>query len=218
MKAANQDHSTLAPREECEILDLIRNDHELIERLRISPEDLEALSKCALFGTLTCKQDMLFILRQIREAGSPAIADTSLFPQPAPLEDEEEDSVAECRRIAARIARTVEPEAGSLEGIARRRVPEQFGVLFWSAVLALGLAWNFLIAMSRWRDNFMTTIGTPADQASPSATWYGNLDGLNLHVLLWWEILFVVGVAVGVYLSSRRGSRRLKVRPSRSSR
>ena len=57
-----------APRQERAILDQIRNDHELIARLEITPAELEALSKCALLGTLTCKEDMLFILRQIREA------------------------------------------------------------------------------------------------------------------------------------------------------
>ena len=71
MKPVMQDRPILVPRKECDILNLIRNDHELIERLRITPEELDALSKCALFGTLTCKQDMLFILRQIRAAGRP---------------------------------------------------------------------------------------------------------------------------------------------------
>lgn len=60
----------LAPRGQREILDQIQQDHALVERLKITPQEFEALSNCALFGTLTCKQDMLFILRQIREAGS----------------------------------------------------------------------------------------------------------------------------------------------------
>ena|ERR1035437_3235636 len=94
MKPDTQDQPMLVPQEEREILDQIRNDHELIERLRITPEELETLSKCAMFGTLTCKQDMLFILRQIREAGGgSAIGQTSLFPQPAPPEDQEEDPI-----------------------------------------------------------------------------------------------------------------------------
>jgi hypothetical protein len=59
------------PPQEPSILDQIRNDHELVARLSITPQELEALSKCALLGTLTCKQDMLFILRQIREARKP---------------------------------------------------------------------------------------------------------------------------------------------------
>ena len=220
MKTNTQDRLAVAPREEREILDQIRNDHELIERLKITPEELEALSKCALFGTLTCKQHMLFILRQIREAGGPAaggpIDQTTLFPQPALPEEQEEDPVPDCRRMAVRLAGTAVPEPGSLEGVVRRRVPEQFGVLFWSIVLVVGLAWNFLIAMSRWRDNFMTSIGTPAGQAAPSAAWYSNLD--RSHILLWGEVLFVVGIAVVMYLKSRTGYRRFKVRPRRNSR
>jgi len=59
------------PSQERSILDQIRDDHELVARLSITPQELEALSKCALLGTLTCKEDMLFILRQIREASRP---------------------------------------------------------------------------------------------------------------------------------------------------
>ena len=59
------------PPQERSFLDQIRDDHELVARLSITPQELEALSKCALLGTLTCKEDMLFILRQIREATRP---------------------------------------------------------------------------------------------------------------------------------------------------
>ena len=59
------------PSQQRSILDQIRDDHELVARLSITPQELEALSKCALLGTLTCKEDMLFILRQIREARRP---------------------------------------------------------------------------------------------------------------------------------------------------
>lgn len=59
------------PSQERSILDQIRNDHELLARLSITPQELEALSKCALLGTLNCKEDVLFMLRQIREATRP---------------------------------------------------------------------------------------------------------------------------------------------------
>ena len=199
MKADTQDQPVLAPHEEREILDQIRSDHELIERLRITPEELEALSKCALFGTLTCKEDLLFILRQIREAGRP-IDRTTLFPQPAPPEDQEEDPVPPDFRIAV-----------CLRGAA---VPKQFGIFFWMIVMVVGLASYFLVATSRWRNNFMTSIGIPAGHAPPSAAWYSNLDRSN--ILLWGEVLFVVAIAVVMYLKSHRGSRRFKVRPRRS--
>src|ERR1019366_271674 len=92
MKPDPQDQPMLVPQEVREILDQIRSDHELIERLRITSEELETLSKCAMFGTLTCKQHMLAILRQIREAGGgSAIGQTSLFPPPAPPAGQQEE-------------------------------------------------------------------------------------------------------------------------------
>ena len=216
MKPDPQDQPMLVPQEVREILDQIRSDHELIERLRITPEELETLSKCAMFGTLTFKQDMLFILRQIREAGGgSAIGQTSLFPQPAPPADQEEDPIPPDRRkMLVRLAGMAVPEPGSLEGVVRRRGPERFGILLWTIVLVVGLAWNFLIAMSRWRNNFMTSIGMPIGHAAPSAAWYSNLD--RTYILLWGEVLLVVGIAVVMYLKSRRGHRRLRVRPGRS--
>ena len=47
-------------------------DHEAIERLQVTPEELQALSDASLLGSLTCKQDALFMLRQVRSAMKPA--------------------------------------------------------------------------------------------------------------------------------------------------
>ncbi len=219
MKADTEENQALVPHEECEVLNLIRDDHELIERLSITPEELAALSKCAMFGTLTCKQHMLAILRQIREAdgsaeGGVAVGETDLFPEPAIPEEREEAPVPDCRRMLVRLnGMAVPEEPGSLQSIVRRRVPEQFGILFWTIVMVVGLAWYFLVAMSRWRNNFLTTIGMPVGEAAPSAAWYSNLDRFN--ILLWGELLFVLGIAAVIYLRSRRGYRRFKVRPGR---
>src|SRR5260221_9141181 len=120
MKGETKHQPDLAPREEQAILDQIQNDRDLIARLHITPQELEALSKCALFGTLTCKQDMLFILRQIREASSPTIDHRTLFPKP----DEkalEENPVPDLRTIATRVAPTITPGAASVDGSVRRR-------------------------------------------------------------------------------------------------
>ena len=216
VKPETQENPIAVPHEECEVLNLIRDDHELIERLKITPDELAALSKCAMFGTLTCKQHMLAILRQIREAdgpaaGGPALDQTPLFPEPVLPEEQEEVPLPDCRGMLVRLAGNAAPEAGSLEGVVRRRVPEQFGVLFWTIVLVLGLAWNLLIAMSRWRNNFMTGIGMASDQASPWAAWYSKLD--QSYILLWGEVLLVLGIAVAMYLKSHRSYRRFKVRP-----
>jgi hypothetical protein len=218
MKADTQVQPILVPQEECEVLNLIRDDHELIERLSITSEELEALSKCAMFGTLTCKQHMLAILRQIREAGGPAaggpIDQTPIFAEPAIPEEREEAPVPDCRKMLVRLAGPAVSEPGSLESTVRRRVPKQFGIFFWMIVLAVGLASYFLVAMPRWRNNFMTSIGMSTNHAAPWAAWYSHLD--RSSILLWGEVLFVVGVAVVMYLRSRRGHRRFKVRPGPS--
>lgn len=200
-----------APREERAILDEIRNDHELIDRLKITPEELGALSKCALFGTLTCKQDMLFILREIREAGQDSTDAVPLPSRQAAFEEEREKRRPDFRRIPIRIAPAGMPEPGSLDSIVRRRLPEQLGVHFWVAVLAAGLVWNGVIVMSRWRDKFMTTLGPAAAPTTSSDAWYSHLDHPN--ALIWFEVLFVGCAALVLYLRSRRRTRHLKVRP-----
>src|SRR5258707_2188349 len=149
MKSDTKTKPELTPREERAILDQIRNDHELIARLHVTPQELEALSKCALLGTLTCKQDMLFILRQIREATSPTIDHATLFPTPPQHEEVDHEPGPDLRQIKARVAPMSIPEPGSIDSIVRRRLPEQLGVFFWVVVLVAGLVWNGVIVMSR---------------------------------------------------------------------
>ncbi len=206
----------LAPRDERAILDEIRNDRDLIARLKITPRELEALSKCALLGTLTCKQDMLFILRQIREATTPTIDDANLFPQPAMVEEPEEDPIPDFRRLPLRpAANTVIPAPGSFDNVASRRITEQFGIFFWVVVLVVGLIWNGYIIMSHMHDNLTPTVANTIAQApAAAAAWFDNLDHFN--VLLGWEILFVVVLAAGYYLKTQKASRRFKVRPGGS--
>jgi len=215
MKGDSHDQLNLTPREERAILDEISNDRDLISRLSITPQELEALSKCALLGTLTCKQDMLFILRQIREATSSTIDHTTLFPKPPEVKELNEDSAPSLRGMVTHPAAVVIPEPGSVDG--RRRIAGKFGVVFWVVVLAVGLVWNGLMIMSRWRDNFQTTVVTPVSQAASSSNvWYDRLDHLN--VLLFWEILIVGAIAFAIHLKSQRDSRRFKVRPGRRQR
>jgi len=215
MKTEINGNPDLTPREERAILDQIRNDHDLIARLSITPQELEALSKCALLGTLTCKQDMLFILRQIREATGSTIDHTTLFPKPPEINEIEEDPIPDLRHVATRVAPKIIPEPGSLDTVVRRRIPEQIGVLFWVVVLVAGLVWNGLLVMSRWRDNFMTTMTTMTTAVTPdsssSGAWYDRLDHLN--TLLFWEVMLVVAVAIVVYIKTQRDSRRFKIRP-----
>lgn len=210
MNNAAQLSNNSTPNDERTILDEIRNDHELIARLRITPQELEALSKCALLGTLTCKQDMLFILRQIREATNASFDHTNLFSAPAlPVAMPEDDpAVPDIRQVRGRIV-----QANGLETstVARRRLPAWFGYLFWGAIAAVAVVWNGAIVISRWRDSFMTTIGSPISALTPGQAWYANLD--RFSVLLTWEAVFVVMIVGITYLRSLRGTRRLKVRP-----
>ena len=215
MKGDSHDQLNLTPREERAILDEISNDRDLISRLSITPQELEALSKCALLGTLTCKQDMLFILRQIREATSSTIDHTTLFPKPPEVKELSEDSAPSLRGMVTHPAAVVIPELGSVDG--RRRTAGKFGVVFWVVVLAVGLLWNGVMIISRYRDSFLTTVATPVSQAaSSSGGWYDKLDHLN--VLLVWEVLIVGAIAFVMHLKSQRDSRRFKVRPGRRQR
>jgi len=220
MKADTQDSQALVPQEECEVLSLIREDHELIDRLNITPDELAALSKCAMFGTMACKQHMLAILRQIREAGGPAaggyaLDQTPLFPEPAIPEEEEGTDLPDCRKMLIRLndaGTHVEP--ASLAGVPDQGAPQRLAILAWTTLAVAGLGWSLLILMFRWRHNFTTRVGMPAGQAAPSTAWYSNLDQFKSLFLV--ELLFLVGTVVAMYLKSHRGSRRLKVRPRRS--
>ncbi|WP_331585493.1 hypothetical protein [Candidatus Binatus sp.] len=194
------------PSEERAILDEIRNDHDLIRRLSITQQELEALSKCALLGTLTCKQDMLFILRQIREASSNSISHT-LFPQPPEVKELSGDFAPSLRGIVTRPASVVIGEPESPDTIVRGRI--------FRVVALVSLVGSALLIIYRWRD-LVAKIGAMAGQATSSGVWYAQLDHLN--VLLFWEILIVGAIVSVMFLKSQRGSRRFKVRPGRRQR
>ena len=214
MKNQVQEQLAAASPTQRDLWDQFRHDHELIQRLRITPNEIDSLQHCALLGTLTCKQDFLFILRQIREATGPITAEdiTDLRPVAA-YEDSFEEPVPRVVRTQSYLAPSgAKTEAGSLEGIVRRRIPEQLGVSFWALILVGGLMWNFAIAIYRWREHFIASIGGSAPQALPSARWLATLDGFSM--LIGWEILFVGAITAVIALRSRTRHRRLKVRPA----
>ena len=213
MKPESQKHLAATTPDKRDLWDQFRHDRELIQRLRITPNEINALEHCALLGTLTCKQDFLFILRQIREATGPVTAEdiTDLRPVAA-YEDSFEEPAPRVVRTQSYLAPSgAKIEPGSLEGIVRRRMPEQLGITFWALVLAGGLMWNFAIAIYRWREHFMASIGASAVQSVQSPSWLTKID--DFSVLIGWEILFV-GVITGlIALRQRTRHRRLKVRP-----
>ena len=55
--------------------------HGVVERLRVTPQELQALADASLLGSLTCKEDVLFMLRQIRGARTLAEPEASAAPQ-----------------------------------------------------------------------------------------------------------------------------------------
>ena len=167
MKTDSHRLFTVAPPQERAILDQIRDDDELVARLNITPQEIEALSKCSFLGTLTCKEDMLFILRQIREATSPSSSEQMpVLLQPYSEDEEQEDPLPDFRQIQSRFAPEIISEPGSLESLARRRLSERTGVLFVAAIVAVALFWNGIVAMSRWRETFVTKVGMPVSHAA----------------------------------------------------
>jgi hypothetical protein len=53
-------------------------DRESIRSLGVTTPELEALSRASLLGTLSSKEDVLFMLRQIREKEKPARVESSM--------------------------------------------------------------------------------------------------------------------------------------------
>ncbi|HEX9492575.1 MAG TPA: hypothetical protein VGA33_04880 [Thermoanaerobaculia bacterium] len=213
MKTEPTEQLAAPSRDKRDLWNQLRHDHELVARLRITPEEIDALEHCALLGTLTCKQDLLFILRQIREATGPIAAEEIVDLRPvAAYEDSFEEPVSRVVRIQSYLNPSgAKTEPGSLEGIVRRRVPEQLGISFWALVLSGGLMWNFAIAMYHWREHFMASIGAPAAQSVQSTSWLTKIDDFSM--LLGWEIVFVGVIAAVMAFRSRTRHRHLKVRP-----
>lgn len=214
MKTDAQERLANASPEKRGLWDQFRHDHELIERLKITPDEIDALQHCALLGTLTCKQDLLFILRQIREATSPVTAEEIVELRPvAAYEDSFEEPAPRVVRSQSFLAPAPRlTEVGSLETIVRHRLPEQLGISFWALVLVGGLMWNFAIAIFRWREHFLASISAPSTQSVQSVPWYTKID--DFSVLLGWEILFVGCIVAVIAQRARRRPRRLKIRPT----
>jgi hypothetical protein len=215
MKTDSPETLISATHEKRSVWDQFQHDHELIARLRITAQELDTLAHCALLGTLACKEDLLFILRQIREATKPVTPEEVVTIRAVPTYEKTlEEPVRDLHRVRSQIlSASIPAHPASLAGIVQRRVPEQFGVAFWAVVLVGGLMWNFALAIAHWRENFLSSVALPsASQSVYTTPWYVKLDEFNF--LLGWEILFVGIIAAAMYLRSRsRRPRRFKVRP-----
>jgi hypothetical protein len=66
---------------DCGVIEGFCRDHGIIERLRVTAQELQALSEISLLGSLTCTQDALFVLRQLRGALKPAGLPATVRPE-----------------------------------------------------------------------------------------------------------------------------------------
>jgi hypothetical protein len=99
-------------------------DHELIERLRVTPLEFQALTSMSLLGSFTCKQDVLFMLRQIRTTANPANLQAAVLRQPLDVSYQRiEASLPNIGELAGRMRRAI--LARPAESEASRR----FGIL-----------------------------------------------------------------------------------------
>ena len=175
MKSDSQGHDVRLPQAEREIWDRFSKDRELLERLRVTTQELEALGHCVLLGTLTCKQDLLFILQQIRSATEPCAEEPTISLSPSHRDDKADvkEASALTDHGPAAAVRAM-PAPGSLEVVARSRAIEQFSVLFWALLVVGFLLWNLIGGLSTWRHQFLTAVGVQAYNATVPEVWDGN--------------------------------------------
>jgi len=119
------------------IIEDFRSDHELIERLSVTPQELQALSGSSLLGSLTCRQDVLFMLRLLREAPKPAELQATVAPEPLHVPDQNfERSIPDSSEMIERMRR--ESLAKLTESDLRRSKSARAG----SILARLGRGWR----------------------------------------------------------------------------
>ena len=72
-----------------EIIEEFLSDREAIERLRVTPQEIYTLSSSALLGSLTSKQDMLFMLRLLREDPKSEKPEATALSEPVDVPEED---------------------------------------------------------------------------------------------------------------------------------
>jgi hypothetical protein len=71
-KSGTSDYETEGRLVHDEIFEEFSADRDTLADLGVTAVELRELSRASLLGTLTCKEDVLFLLRQMREAMKPA--------------------------------------------------------------------------------------------------------------------------------------------------
>jgi hypothetical protein len=131
---------------ECGVIEGFCRDHGIIERLQVTPQELQALSEISLLGSLTCTQDALFVLRQVRSALKPAGLPATARPESlqAPYDIRLYDSwIAELVRRESQAKLT---ESDSLADIDHRN-PFHRVVVVSSALVLMAIFMGISIAM-----------------------------------------------------------------------
>ncbi len=170
MKSSPPMNGVALPKQEDSIWDQFRDDIEMLERLRVTPQELAALKKCVLLGTLSCKQDLLFILRQIRIATGRESEDSddssyemTFAPPPIPRRANQpaKNVSAPANRRANSSSRSAR---GSEPAIVRSRLFEQFAIACGALILAGFLMWRVVSIRSSWPQHVLTTTGIESHQ------------------------------------------------------
>lgn len=202
-----------APREKREVWDQFRADKDLLDRLRVTHDELEALEHCALLGTLSGKDDLLFILRQIREprTGPQQEAPSATAPSfDLPIDEPEEPTARVLPRLNLSTASNLRDPA-SFASISRNRRLEHFGILAGAISLVAIVMWNIAGGISAWRDHFLSLIPLPTGQHAMTAVQ--SSPGGSVSKLVIAEIFALGVIALVMHLRSRKGHRRFKVKP-----
>ena len=138
-----------------EIIEDFGRDHEVLERLRVTSEELHALSRVSMLGTLTSKQDLLFMLRQIREAAEPAEIDEIVSTEPAYAEDEIAEPTRAVGEITEGIRRAAQAKLVEMESANAEEERKESAA--WRRINALGGRVNTLLS---WRNPLSLSLRT----------------------------------------------------------
>ncbi len=95
-------------------------DRESIRSLGVTTQELEALSRASLLGALTCKEDVLFILRHLREKVHPTKMEVSIADSHKMTEDLRHAALTKLNERDALIARRNNSAVGRIRLILRQ--------------------------------------------------------------------------------------------------
>lgn len=172
------------PGSERKVWEELLADREVIERLAVTPDELDAVSRCAFLGAVACKEDFLLVLRQIRQAAesqtAPAAAAAMEVPPAVTRRRSSKPKTARMLAAQQRVS-TLRPDphraadAGSLAEIVRRRTPEQFGVFVFMLILISLSIWILISAILSWRHGFDSKIGVASlSPPAPISCWVAS--------------------------------------------